>query len=93
MDTEYPKDEPLVQTYVWHEGKAFLVSTINRPSSAAASYGGMFAETIVWEWFSDKRERGAIIGQDSSGNRCLYAHQRMVERLYRYGRCEDGGTA
>jgi len=37
----------LAATYVMHEGRAYLVSTINRPSSVIGDYS-MYAETWVW---------------------------------------------
>lgn len=51
-----PKPEPrtpnyanlVAQTIVRHEGNHFVVSTINRPSSAVLSYGAEFAETYVF---------------------------------------------
>ena len=83
-----PIDRTLAQTYVWHGDKAFMVSTINRASSAVAAYGQVYAETMVWEWRPETKERGAIIGQDSASAGSLYAHQQMVERLFATGRCE-----
>ena len=84
-------NKALIQTYVWHEGEAFFVSTINRRSSAAASHFSFYAETLVWEWFPEIRKRGELIGQDEHLEDSIFAHQRMVQRLFDTGLCEDKG--
>ena len=53
----------LAVTYVWHESKCFLVSTINRGSSDSESYGSQYAETLVWEFDRAARTRGAMAGR------------------------------
>lgn len=78
---------PVAQTYVWHEGKAFMVSTIDRESSSMM--GGTYAETMVWEWDAGKRERGSLIGQDETLTGSIFKHQRIVERLHATGRFEE----
>jgi hypothetical protein len=55
--------DKVMQSYVWHDGKCFFVSTIDRQSSAALSQGGTYAETLVWDYDYEKRERGALVGQ------------------------------
>ena len=47
--------ERLAATYVTHEGREYLVSTINRPSSALGGPSS-YAETMVWR-VDDKRDR------------------------------------
>ena len=47
--------ERLAATYVTHEGREYLVSTINRPSSAVGGPSS-YAETMVWP-VDDKRDR------------------------------------
>ena len=79
----------LAQTYVWHEGHGFFVSTINRRSSAALAHGAEYAETIVWEWDGKTRERNRIVGQGESSKDSIYTHQKLVERLYRTGSCDE----
>ena len=81
-------EDSIVQSYVWHGDKGFFVSTINRPSSAAAAYGRVYAETMVWEWDAKTRERGVIVGQDEAGEDSIRSHLAMVKRLHETGQCE-----
>ena len=76
--------QKIIQSYIWHDGKAFFVSTINRESSAM--YGGTYAETMVWEWDEKTRERGKIVGQDEGSADSIYAHQRMCKRIHETGK-------
>jgi len=87
--TEEYTDKTLAQSYVWHGGKGFYVSTINRQSSAAAAYGRIYSETLVWEWDRKTKERGNLIGQDEHLKDSLFAHQRMVQRLFDTGKSEE----
>ncbi len=80
------QSKALAQTYVWHEGKGFFVSTIDRESSAM--YAGVYAETMAWEWDSEERVRGELVGQDESGQGSIARHMLMVQRLYETGRAE-----
>lgn len=80
--------EALIQTYVWHEGKAFFVSTINRASSAAAAYGMTYAETMVWAWNPETRKTERMLGQDEDCHGSIRTHQMIVERLHRTGLVE-----
>lgn len=82
-------DKTLAQTHVWHGEKAFYVSTINRQSSAIFYYSRIYAETLVWEWNPETRQRGDLIGQDEHCEDSLFAHQRMVQRLFDTGKCEE----
>jgi hypothetical protein len=75
----------VAQSHVWHKEKEFFVSTINRESSAALAYGATYSETIVWEWNPVKNERGAMIGRDEHCADSLFAHQRMVQRIFDTG--------
>lgn len=86
MDSENKK---LAQTYVWHNNEAFFVSTINRQSSASLAYGHIYAETLVWEWDSETRKRGKIIGQDECAEDSILAHQSMVKSLFKTGLCME----
>ena len=47
--------ERVAATYVTHEGREYLVSTINRPSSAMGGPSS-YAETMVWP-VDGKRDR------------------------------------
>jgi hypothetical protein len=77
----------VIQTYVWHNGKCFFISTINRQSSAIGEL--MSAETLAWEWDNETNKRGAWIGQDEDCEDSIATHQQMVERLFRTGKCEE----
>lgn len=80
------ESKTLIQTYVWHEVKGFFVSTIDRESSAM--YAGVYAETMAWELDSEKRVRGALVGQDEAGQGSIARHLLMVQRLYETGKAE-----
>lgn len=75
----------MISTYVKHGGKTYLVSTINRESSA--DYGGMYAETMVWEWDVRARKRAgqSILMQDEAPENSISAHQRTVEKIFDSG--------
>ena len=88
MEEEYV-NKTLAQTLVWHGNKGFFVSTINKKTSAMLSYGRIYSETLVWEWDSIAKKRGDLIGQDTHGEDCLYAHFNMVQRLFDTGKCEE----
>jgi hypothetical protein len=74
-----------MQTYVWHDGKLFFVSTIERASSSA--YGPeRYNETMVWECNPETRERHeSFILQDEDGKGCIGTHQRICSDIYRSG--------
>lgn len=86
------KDKTLVQTYVWHGDKVFFVSTINRVSSAALANGATYSETLVWDCGANAGDKRRLIGSDSHLTDSIYAHQRMVQRIFDTGSCEKEGT-
>ena len=88
---ETHKNKTLAQTHIWHGDKCFFVSTINRQSSATLAYGAVYSETLVWEWDDETKQRGAMVGQDEHCEDSLFAHQRMVLRLFDTGSCEEIG--
>jgi hypothetical protein len=77
--------DALIQSYVRHGDKWFFVSTMNRESSALAAYGMVYAETLVWEWDAEKRERGRIVAQGEGGQDSIYAHLAMCKRIAETG--------
>lgn len=81
-------DDRIIKTYVWYKDKCFFASTIERDSSAI---GGpqRYNETLVWEYFWEKNERGKILyqGEDSKGS--IHTHQKIVDLLYKTGRVEE----
>jgi len=64
---EYMLNKPIWKSYVWHEGKCYFVSTIERTFD---TYEGSMRgqETIVWAYDWDKSERGEMLHQ--AGNIC-----------------------
>ena len=83
----------LEQTYVFKDGKVkWLVSTLNRESSAALAYGMIYAETFVWELGTSYGEvTKRLVAQDEAGQDSLYAHDKMVRRLRETGNPEEPG--
>lgn len=79
----------VMQSYVWHEGKCFFVSTINRESSAALAYGRRYAETLVWEYDYEKRERGGIVGQAEDSEGGITAHMQTCKKFNHHGHMND----
>jgi hypothetical protein len=75
-----------IQSYVYHcdSDKAFYVSTILRESSAAAAYGSMYLETIVWEWDATTKKRGGIVAQGEG----LLSHFDFCRQFYENGACK-----
>ena len=88
MEEEFV-NKTLAQTEVLHGDKWFFVSTINRRSSAALAYGRIYSETLVWEWNRKTAKKGDMVGQDEHCEDSIFAHQRMVQRLFNTGKCEE----
>lgn len=83
---------PIASTRVWHDGKAYDVSTIDRESSAAAAYGDVYAETIVWE-VTQGGKRGAMLYQNEAARGSIAAHQQIVSNLRDFGPRENVADA
>ena len=77
-------NKAIIQSYVWHDGKCFFVSTINRESSAIG--GGTYAETMVFEWDAQERKRGKIVAQDQGSTNSIYAHQNVCKLIHETGK-------
>jgi len=79
------KDDRVAKTYVWHGGKCFFVSTIERDSSAMEG-PRRYNETMVWEYDLEKRERSKnFIFQDGCSKGSIWLHQQVVVRLHQTG--------
>lgn len=89
MSNEFVEDKQVIKTFVYHGEKCFYVSTINRPSSAAAAYGHIYAETIVWDYDWPKQIRGEIIYQDEAPAGSISKHQWIVECFHQDGKVEE----
>jgi hypothetical protein len=81
--------ERLAATYVTHEGREYLVSTINRQSSALGDFAS-YAETMVWP-VNEHRERtqqGCVAqGECTAGS--LKTHFAFVEQIARNGMTKE----
>ena len=68
-------------TYVTHEGREYLVSTINRPSSVLGDCS-MYAETMVWP-VDEKRDRtqqeSLYQAEDACGS--VHTHCQIVLKI------------
>lgn len=76
-------NKKLIQTYVFTDDGAFFVSTIDRESSSMM--GGRYAETMVWEWDGESRDRGSIMAQGEDIEGSIRRHMQIVEKLYSQG--------
>lgn len=80
-------NEVIIQSYVWHKGDCFFVSTINRASSAAMAYGRIYAETVVWVFDSEERKCGEFfgpVGEDGKGGTLV--HFNICKKFMEFGR-------
>ena len=79
----------LIKSYVWHEGKCFFVSTIDRDSSALGG-PGRYAETMVWTFDWDNNTRGGeYLFSDGGGKGYIGKHLKLCQRIYDTGMCEE----
>lgn len=78
----------LIQSYVYCSDKCFFVSTINRESSSMLG-PGEYAETMVWLWDEQTKERGKFIGQDEGSRDSIVTHNRICKRLSETGKFEE----
>lgn len=84
----YRPSEPVIGSYVNHDGKCWNVSTIYRQCSAA-DWDGMYYETLVWEYNTEKRERGSLCHQDEG----LDSHFDICKRIINEGAFWDKAQA
>lgn len=70
-------------------GKKVVVSTINRESSSMLAYGSLYAETMVFEFFSDEERWGSVLagGEACEGSR--YTHDRFITQFRETGTFPD----
>lgn len=80
------RSKMLANTYVYHDGDGFQVSTIDRESSAPMA--GRFSETLVWDL-----ARQSILHEDSCGTESLLTHTRLVEKIFLFGRFWESDDA
>ncbi len=78
-------DKKLLKSYVFHGDQCFYVSTIERDSSALVEPPPpRYAETLVWEYDMETKQRGTLIGCDGDGSP-EFQHCRIVEHLFQTG--------
>ncbi len=77
-------DNRVIKTYVWHGGKCYFVSTIERDSSAILG-PRRFNETMVWEYDWNSDERGQLVYEDEGPTGSIRTHQAVVEAIYENG--------
>jgi hypothetical protein len=75
----------LIQSYVFLNDKAYFVSTINRECSSPAAYGQMYAETLVWMWNPETKERGPMVWQGEDVFNNIRTHVEVCQRIYATG--------
>lgn len=74
-----------ISSYVNHEDKCFLVSTITRESSAVFAAGHLYNETIVWEWDWVKQVTGSMLYQAEDSRSSITQHLEICSRLWQTG--------
>ena len=70
----------LAQTYVFTDTGAYFVRTANRRCSSSF-WPMMYAETLVWEWDVETKERGKLISMHEDTQDSLDTHFEVVEGL------------
>lgn len=71
--------------YAEHEGVKYVVSTIDRESSAML--GGRYAETMVWALNSDGT-LGKLVAQGEASEGSRYTHDAMFQKFVKHGCAE-----
>lgn len=74
------EDKRVIQSFVWYIDKCFLVSTIERDSSAAIG-PVRYNETIVWKYHFDDARRGEMIYVTGDRSGCLSRHFSICQEL------------
>lgn len=71
----------IIQSYVWHKDKCFLVSTIERDSSAMIQPPPRYNETIVCNYDHDKKIIGEMITIKEDNKGSINVHNEICESL------------
>lgn len=80
----HTQNKTIWQSYVWHEGKCFFVSTIERNfDTCEGTMRGM--ETLVWQYNFEAKEREEIIYQAGG----VHDHQNVCRCLIALGVVPD----
>ena len=78
------QDMPVIQSYVWHDGKCYFVSTIERNSSARLG-PRRFNETIVWDYDWASALRGDMRHMDEAMVGSIFAHNKVCNAIHEKG--------
>lgn len=77
-------DNRVIKSFVFHDGKCFFVSTIERESSAAVA-PGRYNETIVWEYDWATATRGELIHSGEAAKGSLREHFSICAHIHSTG--------
>lgn len=88
MSTDQP-DEAVIGSYVFHKEKSWNVSTIYRQCSSPY-YDGMYYETLVWDWDSEKKDRGRLVHQGEGLNAHFEICRTIISKGAFWDQVEEG---
>lgn len=77
-------DERVIKSYVWHQGRCFFVSTIERASSACAD-PSRYNETLVWDHDWTTGKSGQLMYQRDCCRGSIEQHLDVCRQLYATG--------
>ncbi len=75
---------PLCKTEVFHDGKCYFVSTIDRESSATEG-PRRFSETFVFACDDKNKKVDPMIHEADGPSMCLNTHYLIVEKIFKNG--------
>lgn len=78
-------DKRVIQSYVSYMDKSYMVSTIERDSSALCSPTVRYNETIIWAYDWDTKERGEMLHMDEDFRGSIDTHTELCEKIYQCG--------
>lgn len=78
----------ICRSFVYHGDECFFVSTINRECSSPESYGGTYAETMVWTYNDEVGSRSELLYMGSSSTDSLHTHFKVCQLLVETGKPE-----
>jgi hypothetical protein len=77
-------DQRVIKSYVWHKGRCFFVSTIERDSSAMLD-PGRYNETLVWDYDWDGRTSKSLMYQRDCVRGSIRRHLAVCQELFDKG--------
>lgn len=76
----------MIKSYVTRGQDCFMISTIDRASSAAAAPDYRYAETIAWEYTAGTAKVGKMLHQSDDIRGSLREHFRICEAYFNTGK-------